>query len=140
MQASITNDIISPTAVDLLALEEIVIWDPTNWVDLVLQSSEQQRLDITGDIKMVKRYRCVRRENTLFIRLGGDLFDRIGDALTTSLTRKRIRIELSVASLERVKATGMVQINLEGWRGLEPEIRIFGPSALWGGRLPFVNN
>ena len=138
MQAQMTNDLYCPAELDLMNLEEIVVWDPTNWVDLIIRRSDDPQLIISGDEGMLRRYRCSRRGNTLTIKLGGDLFERIADALTTSLSRKRIQIEVAVASLDQVKATGMVEIDLPGWRGEEPEVRLFGPAALWGGRVPFV--
>lgn len=121
---------------ELRDLDEIVLWDPANWVDLIVRRSEHVGLEISGDEVMLQRYQCARRGKTLYIKLGGNLMDRVSDALTTSLTRKRIHIDLTLQSLSRIRATGMVDVDMVGWNGIEPEIHLFGPAALWAGRFP----
>lgn len=138
MQASFAHDITDPYGLELQNLEELVMWDPANWVDLALRRSEQPQLRISGHKAMLQRYQCSRRGNTLYIKLGGNLFDRIADAFTTSLTRKHIHIDLIVESLVRVRATGMVEVDLVDWSGAEPEINLFGPTTLWGGKFPVL--
>ena len=138
MQASFSPDENRLSGLESKDLEEIILWDPANWVDLIIRSSKHTRLRILGDKAMIKRYQISHSGNTLSIKLGGNLFDRIADAFTTSLTRKRIQVELMVDSLERVRATGMVEVEMVGWKGDEPEIRLFGPTALWGASLPLM--
>lgn len=135
MQAPFPHNL---SALELQDLQEIVVWDPANWVGVIIRNSEQPSLNISGDAAMIQRYGCWREGNTLFIKLGGNLFDRIADALTTSLTRKRIQVVVRISSLERVSATGMVQVDLADWKGVKPEIHINGPTALWGGRFPVM--
>ena len=135
MQASFTSEGKRQSGIDLLDLDELVVWDPANWVEIILRRSEQPSIRISGDDVMVKRYRWSRRGSTLEIKLIGNLLDRVRDALRTSLTRKQIQIELMVSSLDRVQATGIVEVILEGWQGDEPEVYVSGPTALWGGRF-----
>jgi hypothetical protein len=135
MQASITQGIRKLSAIDLNNLEEIILLDPANWVDLNIRRSEHPCLTISGNKAMVQRYRCSRSGNTLNINLMGSLIDRIVDAFTTSLTRKRILVELAVDSLDRVRATGMVEVDVEGWKEDDLEIHLFGPTTLWGERF-----
>lgn len=138
MQASFSPDEHGLSGLEFKDLEEIVLWDPANWVDLIIRSSKQTRLRIQGDTAMIQRYQISHSGNTLSIKLGGNILNRIADALTTSLTRKRIQVELMVDSLDRVRATGMVQVDMTGWKGDEPEIRLFGPTALWGATFPVM--
>lgn len=138
MQASIIYSKDDPSGIDLQRISQVVLWDSANWVRFSVRRSKQPRLSISGDESMVKRYRCSRRGDTLRIRLGGNLLDRIVDALTTSLTRKHIQVELLIGSLDLVKATGLVQVDMADWNGVEPEIRLYSPTALWNGRFPMI--
>ena len=136
MQAPIDTELNCTTILDLGEFEEIIFRDPTNWVTLVLRESEQPRLEITGPETMTQRYRCRLHGSKLYITLGGDWTDRIIDAFTTSLTRKHVRIEVDVVNLQRVKATGMVEVDSSDLNRLSPEIQLFGPAALWKRRIP----
>ena len=138
MQPSFTHDSKSVSESELRDLDELVLWDPTNWIDLIIRYSEHPQLSISGAEAMTQRYRCWRRGGTLYIQHGGNLFDRVVDAFTTILTRKKVKVELSIDSLERVKATGMVEVDLAAWRGTEPEVHLFGPAVLWGGQFPVM--
>jgi hypothetical protein len=62
----------------------------------------------------------------------------MADAITTSLTRKHIRIELLVNTLERVKAKGFVEVEIVDWVGERPQVGLSSPTALWGDRFPRV--
>jgi hypothetical protein len=138
MQAPINPDLNYPGLLELGDFNEVILRDAANWVDLVLRESEEASLRISGPEEMTRRYRCIRRGNRLYISLGGDLFDRIIDAFTTSLTRKHVTIELGVVNLKRVKAIGMVEVDMTGLLTLQPDIQFFGPAALWQGRLPVI--
>jgi hypothetical protein len=136
MQAPMNPDLNCASIQDLGEFEEIILRDPTNWVDLVLRESEQTSLRITGPEQMTQRYRCRLIGSRLYITLGGDLTERIVDAFTTSLTRKQVRVEVEVVNLTRVKATGMVEVDSSALKQLQPEIQLFGPAALWERRMP----
>ena len=136
MQATMDTELNCTTILDLGEFEEIIFRDPTNWVTLVLRESEQPRLEITGPESMTQRYRCHQRGSKLYITLGGNWTERIIDTFTTSLTRKHVRIEIDVVSLQRVKATGMVDVDSAGLNRLSPDIQLFGPAALWKVRVP----
>jgi hypothetical protein len=138
MQAPINPDLNSPVLFDPGDFDEVILRDATNWVDFILRESEEASLRISGPEEMTRRYRCTRRGNRLYISLGGNLFDRIIDAFTTSLTRKHVTIELNVVDLKRVIATGMVEVDTSGLRTVQPEIQLFGPAALWQGGLPVI--
>jgi hypothetical protein len=138
MQAPINPDLNCPGLLDLGDFNEVILRDPTNWVDLALHEAGEASLRISGPEEMTRRYRCTRRGNRLYISLGGDLIDRIIDAFTTSLTRKHVTIEVGVVDLKRVKATGMVEVDTTGLFTLHPEIQFSGPAALWQGRLPVI--
>jgi hypothetical protein len=136
MQASVVRSMSVRPDLNLEGLRQVVVWDPTNWVQVIIRGSQDPRLNISGDRGMVQRYRCYRKGDTLYVKLGGDLSHRIVDALTTSLTRKHIQIELMVDMLELVKAKGLVEVEIEDWPGTRPQIRLSSPAALWGTRFP----
>jgi hypothetical protein len=136
MQGLMSTEMNCASIQDLGEFEEIIFRDPTNWVDLVLHEAEQPGIKIIGPESMTRRYRCWIRGSSLYIRLGGNFTERIIDAFTTSLTRKHVRVEVGVANLVRVKATGLVTVDGSALHALQPEIQLFGPAALWEGHMP----
>ncbi len=133
MQATEKPDL---NANKLDGVTDVIVRDPTNWVSLILREAGEPGLRLYGSEEMINRYRCIRRGDKLYLSLSGDLIDRIGDALTTSLTRKHVTIELTLKDVKRVKATGMVKVDTSALRMQAPEIQLFGPGALWRRSLP----
>ena len=121
---------------DLGQFNELILIDPANWVDLILQEAKEPALRILGPMEMTSRYRYHVRDGRLHLSLGGGLFDQIVDALTTSLTRKHVRIELDVEDLKSVRVKGMVEIDRSKLSTIRPTVDYFGPAAGWHRPFP----
>ena len=112
--------------------------DPVNWVDLVISSGEQEELTITGPANLVVRIRTKVENDTLIIRLGGNMVDKIRDALTTSLSRKRIIFHLTVKQMEGIELSGLIRLDTSGLKSGNPVIRHLNPWAIpMQGLIPF---
>lgn len=101
--------------------------DSANWVDLVIRSGEKEELTIQGPEVMVARIKTKVENDTLIISLRGSLFDKIRDALTTSLTRKKITYQLTVRKLEGVELCGLIRLDTSGLESGKPIIRQVNP-------------
>lgn len=111
--------------------DRLVVHDPADWVVLVIREGRQESLTIQAPPATLARIRTAVKDGVLRITLGGSLIDRIGDALTTSLTRKRVRYELTVCRLTQVQAWGMVRVDTQGLIEHRPVVKLGGPAATW---------
>jgi len=101
--------------------------DSANWIDLIICSGEQDQLTITGPENLVTRIRTKLEDDTLIIRLEGTLIDKIRDALTTSLSRKKIIYHLTVKQLEGIELCGLIRLDTSELKSGNPVIRQFNP-------------
>ena len=116
--------------------DKIVLHDTANWVDLVIREGEQEALTIHAPQDTLARIRARVKDSTLRIVLGGTWMDKIDDALTTSLTRKHIRYELTVRRLKELKVRGLVRIDTRGLGQQQPAIKRGEPIAPIPGFMP----
>jgi hypothetical protein len=116
--------------------DRLVLRDGANWVDLVIREGEQETLTIHAPQEMLSRIRTDVRNGTLKITLAGTLMDKLGDALTTSLTRKHVRYEVAVHRLSTLKVTGLVRIDTRGLGQQQPAIRRGEPNIPMPGFMP----
>jgi hypothetical protein len=123
---------------NLEAIRYLDLCDSTNWVDLVISSGEHEELIITGPANLVPRIQTKVENETLIIRLEGNLVDKIRDALTTSLSRKKITYHLVVEQLEGVELCGLIRLDTSGLKSGNPVIRHLNPWAVpLQGPIPF---
>jgi hypothetical protein len=101
--------------------------DSANWVDLVISSGEKEMLTIQGPEKLVNRIETRVNDGTLIISVKGSLVDKIKDALTTSLTRKKITYHLSVRQLEGMDLCGLIRLDTNGLKSKSPIINHLNP-------------
>lgn len=101
--------------------------DSANWVDLVISSGEKEMLTIQGPEKLVNRIETRVNDGTLIISVKGSLVDKIKDALTTSLTRKKITYHLSVRQLEGMDLCGLIRLDTNGLKSKPPIIHHLNP-------------
>ncbi|MGW8226013.1 MAG: hypothetical protein ACWGOY_09770, partial [Anaerolineales bacterium] len=87
---------------------------------------------------LVTRIRTKLEDDTLIIRQEGTLVDKIRDALTTSLSRKKITYHLTVKQLEGIELCGLIRLDTSGLKSGSPVIRQFKPWAIpMPGPIPF---
>ncbi|MGD2252319.1 MAG: DUF2807 domain-containing protein [Anaerolineales bacterium] len=110
--------------------------DTANWAKVVVREGDQERLELKGAEAMLSRFRWWVKNETLFVILEGSLWDKIKDALTTSLTRRTVRIAVEAIELEAIDVFGMAQVDTSALAGDPPKIRLQGPAALWGAWRP----
>jgi hypothetical protein len=123
---------------NLEAFRYLDLCDSANWVDLIICSGEQEQLTITGPENLVARIRTNLEDDTLIIRLEGTLVDKIRDALTTSLSRKKITYHLTIKQLEGIELCGLIRLDTSGLKSGNPVIRHLNPWAIpIRGPIPF---
>lgn len=96
--------------------DRIVIRIHNHICKLDLSQSEAESLQVRGPAKLLDRLTAEVRDRQLNIELGGSLSEWIGDALTTSLTRKSLDVTLSVRELTELDLGGFVQGAVSGLR------------------------
>jgi len=132
-----TNQIIS-TSRNLPEFSFLDLCDSTNWVELNIASGKREKITITAPANLVARIRTKVQNDTLIIRLGGTLIDKIRDSLTTSLSRKKITYHLTVKQLEGIELCGMIHLDTSGLKSKNPVIRHLNPWAIpIRGPIPF---
>jgi hypothetical protein len=118
------------TTRDLEEFRFLELCDSANFVDLVITSGGKESLTITGPAKMVSRIETEVNQDTLVISLGGGLIAKILDALTTSLSRRKVIYELTVRQLDAVDLCGLIRVDTRGIETAKPIIRRIGPPAI----------
>lgn len=112
---------------NLQDFNRLEVWDPANWVELVITSGEKESLTIQGPAEIVSRIKTGVKDGTLVITLGGTILDKIKDALTTSLTRKKVTYHLTVRQLDEVSLRGLISVDTSCLETSKPDIRRMAP-------------
>jgi hypothetical protein len=84
--------------------------------ELVITQGEQESLTIEAHPDILPKIKTEVREGKLIIKISGSWLDKLGDALSTGLTGRRIKYNLTVKTLTRLEIAGAVSIkasNLE---------------------------
>ena len=121
-----SNQIISSTH-NLPEFRYLELCDSANWVDLFISSGEKEVLTIQGPARLINRIDTTVNDDTLVISVRGSLLDKINDALTTSLTRKKISYHLSVRQLEGIDLCGLIRLDTSGLKSKPPMINHLNP-------------
>lgn len=114
---------------NLQEFNRLEVCDTANWVNLVINPGEKESLTIQGPAKLIPRIRTQVRDGTLVITLGGTILDKILDALTTSLTRKKITYSLTVRQLDEIFLCGLISLDIQNPENNRPTIRRLGPGS-----------
>jgi hypothetical protein len=78
--------------------------------ELTIEQGEQESLTIETDADILPRIQTKVEGGTLTLALGGSWADKLGNALTTSLTRKRIGYVLRVKKLTGLEVLGAASV------------------------------
>ena len=90
--------------------------------ELVITQGETESMTIEAPPEILSRIQTQVRQGRLSIELDGSLVDKIADALTTSLTRPRIRYHLAVKDLRELAVHAVATVELP--RLATPELRL----------------
>lgn len=83
-----------------------------NWLsDLELIQGERELLTIEASPDLLSKVETTVRERTLAIRLSASIWEKLGYALATSLTRPRVRLRLEVKSLTGLNVLGAARVS-----------------------------
>ena len=107
--------------------ERLELRDRTNWVDLIIEPGEREALVIEGPSEILARIKTDVQAGTLKIALGGNLLQKVQDALTTSLSRKKVRYHLTAKRLTEVKVFGYVNVDVSAFGKERPTVKYAGP-------------
>lgn len=121
-----SNQIVTST-INLPEFRFLELCDSANWVDLFISSGDKDVLTIQGPARLVNRIETKVKQSTLIISVEGSLLDKIKDALTTSLTRKKITYHLSVRQLEGIDLCGLIRLDTSGLNSKPPIINHLNP-------------
>jgi hypothetical protein len=124
-KVSVSND--ATVTREFGGFERLELRDRTNWVDLIIEPGEREALVIEGPPEILTRIKTEVQAGTLKIALGGNLFQKVQDALTTSLSRKKVRYHLTAKRLTEVKVFGMVNVDVSAFGKERPTVKYAGP-------------
>ena len=147
----LTNEMITARR-NVSAFNKLKLRDDSGGAVVYIQQGSSEGLQIEASPELLRRIVSEVHNGTLYIRLGGSWLERLGDKLTTSLTRPRITYRLQVKqiqSLELICASSLhisslktdeVRLNLNGFihaevLGLEAERLTLQHSGM--GKLQF---
>jgi len=77
--------------------------------EVVVSQANRESLMITGRPDILSRIKTEVRDGQLSVTLGGGWSDKLGRALTTSLTRQWVRCDLTVKDLTCLELAGLVR-------------------------------
>jgi hypothetical protein len=98
--------------------------------ELNITQGEHEALTIQGPPDVVPRIETEVRQGTLVITMGGGWLEKLGDALTTSLTRPHIRYELTVKNLASLEVCAMASVHADSLKAEHLALRFAGMGEL----------
>jgi len=78
--------------------------------ELVITQGEQESLTIEAHPDILPKIKTEVRDGKLIIKIGGSWFDKLGHAISTSLTRQWIKYNLTVKKLTGLEIAGAVSV------------------------------
>jgi len=98
--------------------------------ELIITQGDREELTIQGPPDVVPRIETEVRQGTLVISMGGGWLEKLGEALTTSLTRPRIRYELAVKNLAGLEVCAMASVRADGLKAERLALRFNGAGEM----------
>ena len=103
--------------------------------EIEITQGEHEALTIEGRPEVLAKITTVVRGGELAIRLDGSLLDKLGFALTTSLTRAVVRYHLTVRELAGLELIGLVNANAAKLRAENLSLKLKGAGGIAIGSL-----
>jgi hypothetical protein len=100
-----------------------------------ITQSEHESLTIEARSEVLSKITTAVSEGELSIRLDGSLLDKLGLALSTSLTRPTVRYHLTVKNLTCLDLAGFVHANAAELRASSLSLRLKGAGTITVGSL-----
>jgi hypothetical protein len=94
--------------------------------ELILTQGDREALTIHAPADILPRIESEVRHGRLFLGTGGGWLEKLGDALTTSLTRPRIRYELTVKRLAGLEVYAMASVYAPAVKSASLALRFHG--------------
>lgn len=94
--------------------DRVTLTMPNIECELLITQSESESLCIKARQEILSRIRTEVRNGKLAIWIDGSWSERIRDALTTSLTRPRIRCHLTLKTLTSLEGCGTMHVSASG--------------------------
>ena len=82
--------------------------------ELVITQGEQESLTVEAHPDVLPRIKTEVREGKLVIKIGADWLDKLGHALSTSLSRQWIKYDLTVKELTGLEIAGAIRVKASG--------------------------
>lgn len=104
------SDIITTEQRAFSGANQVVLHD---YGEMIITIGAQEGLILEGDKELLKSIETVVEDGTLHIRIRTGIFDKLGHALSTSLSRKPLRFRLSMKELSGlyIKGAGRVSVS-----------------------------
>ena len=103
--------------------------------EVQITQGEQESLNLQGRPDTLSKITTVVRGRALIIRSGGSWVDKLGFALSTSLTRPTIRYTITVRNLASLELLGFVHANAAELRAKNLSLKLGGAGELAIGGL-----
>jgi hypothetical protein len=94
---------------DLKEFERLKVRIHNHVCDLTLSQGDEEALFLRGPGHLLRRVKADVQGKSLVIELVGGLTDRIGDASTTSFSRQKVEVDLTVCNLQELDLGGFVE-------------------------------
>ena len=106
--------------------ERVLVVVPNMENELTIRQGDSESLVIQACTCLLPRIKTEVRDGELRIRIAGSWTELLKDALTTSLTRERIRYTLTVKQLTALEVDGIVHIEAERLETQRLALRVRG--------------
>jgi len=94
--------------------------------ELILTQGDREALTVHAPADILPRIESEVRQGRLVLGTGGGWLEKLGDALTTSLTRPRIRYELTVKKLAGLEVWAMASVYAAALKSESLALRFHG--------------
>jgi hypothetical protein len=121
----LTNEL-SAEKYEVDSFNKLVLRDDAGTGAVHIEQGLTECLQIEASLELLRRIEVNVRNGTLYIRLGGSWLERLGDILTTSLTRPKINYRLQVKELQSVALTCASVINIPSLKTGELSMNLCG--------------
>jgi hypothetical protein len=120
---------------ELEPFDQFVLDTPNVEGELHIRFGERESVSIEASSRLLARIETQVKGGRLVIKVGGRLSERIVDALTTSLTRERVRYTVTARALTRLDLIGMVDVEASTLEAEQVALRMRGMGGLRIGQV-----
>jgi len=115
---------------DVRGFDQIIFRDDSCAARLYIEQGEVEALGIEAKPELIRRIETEVRDRKLTIRFGGSWLERLGDRLTTGLTRPAIVYRLQVRELRSLDLVCAAAVHVPSLRTDRLKIKVSGTGAV----------